>query len=181
MSEQTTFSEEQSDSFVRKVVSSPEGRFFTVFVAIAVLGWIMGMGSFQMNEIKIKNEIAAAERLAEEEEAARLSTLNDEFSSSKYSKYENSLGDFKYYFNSKSNCKTQRSCAYPVVLSKYSCESVDFEFTFTKKSGEMVSTVNLTEAYVSSLSPIKLYIDSTNDKSTDYVDLTKATCNGESF
>ena len=181
MSEQTTFSEEQSDSFVRKVVSSPEGRFFTVFVAVAVLGWIMGIGSFQMNEIKIKNEIAAAERLAEEEEAARLSTLNEEFSNSKYKKYANRKGDFKYYFNSKSNCKTQRSCAYPVILSKYNCESVDFEFTFTKESGEIVSTVNLTEDYVSSLSPIKLYLDSTNNKSTDYVDLTKATCNGESF
>jgi hypothetical protein len=180
MSEQTTFSEEQSDSFVRKVVSSPEGRFFTVFVAVAVLGWIMGMGSFQMNEIKIKNEIAAAERLAEEEEAARLSTLNDEFSSAKYSKYKYSLGDFKYYF-ADGKCKTKRSCAAPVVLSKYNCESVDFEFTFTKKSGEIVSTVNWTEAYVSSLSPIELDIESTNDKSTDYVDLTKATCNGESF
>ena len=181
MSEQTTFSEEQSESFVRKIVSSPEGRFFTAFVVVALLGWTLGMGSYQMNENKIRNEIAAAERLAEEEEAARLTTLNENFASSEYSEFEYSIGDFKYYFDTDSLCETQRSCAYPVVLSKYNCESVDFEFTFTKESGEVVSTVNLTETYVSSLIPVDLYFDSTNNKSTDYVNLISATCNGESF
>ena len=181
MSEQTTFSEEQSESFVRKIVSSPEGRFFTAFVVVALLGWTLGMSSYQMNENKIRNEIAAAERLAEEEEAARLTTLNENFASSEYSEFEYSIGDFKYYFDTDSLCETQRSCAYPVVLSKYNCESVDFEFTFTKKSGEVVSRVNLTETYVSSLIPFDLYFDSTNNKSTDYVNLIQATCNGESF
>ena len=181
MSEQTTFSEGQSESFVRKIVSSPEGRFFSAFVVVALLGWTLGMGSYQMNENKIRNEIAAAERLAEEEEAARLTTLNEKFESSEYSKFEYSTGDFKYYFDTVSLCKTQKSCAYPVILSKYNCESVDFEFTFTKESGEVVSTVNLTETYVSSLIPVDLYFDSTNNKSTDYVNLISATCNGESF
>jgi hypothetical protein len=181
MSEQTTFSDEQSDSFARKVISSPEGRFFTVFVAVAVFGWVVGMGSFQMNELKIKNEIAAAERLAEEEEAARLTTLNEAFSSSEYSKYDYSSGDFKYYYDLSGNCETSKPCATPVILSKYNCESADFEFTFTKKSGEVVSTVNLTETFVSSLSPFDLYVESTNNTRIDYVNLVSATCNGESF
>jgi hypothetical protein len=181
MSDETTFSDVQSDSLMKKILSTPEGRFFSIFVAVAVFGWVVGMGSFQMNEMKIKNEIAAAERLAEEEEAARLTTLNEAFSSSEYSEFEYSIGDFKYYFDTDSLCETQRSCAYPVVLSKYNCESVDFEFTFTKESGEVVSTVNLTETYVSSLIPVDLYFDSTNSKSTDYVNLVSATCNGESF
>ena len=181
MSEQTTFSEGQSESFVRKIVSSPGGRFFTAFVVVALLGWTLGMGSYQMNENKIRNEIAAAERLAEEKEAARLTTLNEEFSSSKYSKYDYTSGDFKYYYDLAGKCKTQRPCGTPIILSKYNCESVDFEFTFTKESGEVVSTVNLTETFVSSLSPFELYVESTNDKNIDYINLISATCNGESF
>jgi hypothetical protein len=181
MSDETTFYEVQPDPLLRKFVRTPEGQFFIVFVTVAVLGWIFGMGSFQLNELRIKNEIAAAQKLAEEQEVARLDALNVEFSSSKYSKYEYTSGDFKLYYNTQSNCKTQRSCAYPVVLSKYNCESVDFQFTFTKESGDVVSTVNLTESYVSSLTPFKLYVESTNDKSTDYVNLISATCNGESF
>ena len=181
MSDETTFSDVQSDSFMKKILSTSEGRFFSIFVAVAVFGWVVGMGSFQMNEMKIKNEIAAAERLAEEEEAARLTTLNDEFSSSKYLKYDYTSGDFKYYYNTSGECKTLTPCGTPIILSKYNCESVDFVFTFTKKSGEVVSTVNLTETYVSSLSPFELYVESTNDKSIDFLNLVSATCNGESF
>ena len=181
MSDETTFSDVQSDSFMKKILSTPEGRFFSIFVAVAVFGWVVGMGSFQMNELKIKNEIAAAERLVEEEEAARLTTLNEEFSSSKYSKYDYSSGDFKYYYDLSGNCETQRACGTPVILSKYNCESADFEFTFTKKSGEVVSTVNLTETFVSSLSPFDLYVESSNDNKIDFINLVSATSNGESF
>jgi hypothetical protein len=181
MSDETTFSDVQSDSLVKKILSTPEGRFFSIFVAVAVFGWVVGMGSFQMNEMKIKNEIAAAERLAEEEEAARLTTLNEAFSSSEYSKYDYSSGDFKYYYDLSGNCKTSKPCGTPVILSKYNCESADFEFTFTKKSGEVISTVYLTETFVSSLSPFDLYVESTNNKRIDYINLVSATCNGESF
>ena len=117
MSDETTFSDVQSDSLMKKILSTPEGRFFSIFVAVAVVGWVVGMGSFQMNEMKIKNEIAAAEQLAEEEEAARLTALNEKFSSSEYSEFEYSIGDFKYYFDTDSLCATLRSSASPVVLS----------------------------------------------------------------
>ena len=131
--------------------------------------------------MQIKSEIAAAQQIEDEKAAERLADLTTEFSSSKYSKYDYTYEDFKYYFNTKANCKTSRECAFPVVLSKYNCDSVDFEFTFTLKSDEVVSTVRVTEDYVTSLTPINLYIELPNNKSTDYVNLISATCNGESY
>jgi len=181
VSEQTPFSNDSNFRTEPKVTSSNEGRFFIVFLSVAVIGWFLGFGSFQLNEMKIKNEIKAAEVRAQEEKAERLDALTSEFLSSKYSKFENTSGDFRYYFVTGSDCKTSRSCALPVFLSKYNCESVDFEFKFTKKSGDIVSTVFVTEKFVNSLDPFEVYFDSTNDKSTDYVDLVSATCNGESY
>jgi hypothetical protein len=159
-----------------------EGRFFGLFIALAVLSWSIGFTSFQLNELKIKREIAAAQKAEEEAKAERLKALNIDFTSSKYGGYTALPGGkFKYKFETNKNCKSSRPCATPTILSKFGCESVKLNFRFTKASGDIVSEVSLTEEYVSSLDPFTLYFESTNNKSVDYVEFVTATCNGESY
>jgi hypothetical protein len=172
----------KSKNFLEKLPRSPEGRFFGIFIALATISWSIGLASFQINELKIKREIAAAQKAEEEAKAERLKALNIEFTNSKYSEYIALPGaKFKYKFDSKRDCKGSRACAWPIILSKFDCDLVELNFQFTKSSGEVVSKVSLTEEYVSSLDPFTLYIESTNSKDVDYVDLITATCNGESY
>ncbi len=172
----------KSKNFLEKLPRSPEGRFFGMFIALAIISWTIGLASFQINELKIKREIAAAQKAEEEAKAERLRALNIEFTDSKYSDYIALPGaKFKYKFDSSKDCRGSRPCAWPTILSKFDCESVELNFQFTKSSGEIVSKVSLTEEYVSSLDPFTLYLESTNSKSVDYVDLITATCSGESY
>lgn len=174
-----------SRPFIERLPRTPEGRFFGAFLGLAILSWSIGLTSLQYDEFKIKREIAAVQKAEEAAKAARLDALNKEFSSLKYSFYENyrvtSGGDFKFAFDSKGNCRGSRSCAFPVIISKFSCDSAEFKFQFTKASGDVVSEVTITEEYVSSLDPINLYIESKSDKKTDYVDLVSAICEGSSY
>ena len=165
-----------------KLPRTSEGRFFSLFIALAVLRWSIGITSFQMNELKVKREIAAAKKAEDDAKALRLKALNVAYTNSKFNGFEyHSGGDFRYKFDTKSNCKGSRSCAFPIILSKYNCDSVDLTFTFTKASGDIVSTVNTSESYVSSLSLMELYIESSNNKDIDYVNFVSATCNGKSY
>ena len=165
-----------------KLPRTSEGRFFSLFISLAVLSWSIGIASFQMNELKVKREIAAAKKAEDDEKAVRLKALNIAYTDSKYADFEYLKGGyFRYKYDTKSNCKGSRACAFPIILSKYNCDSVDLKFTFTKASGEIVSTVNTSESYVSSLSLMELYIESSNNKDTDYIDFVSATCNGESY
>lgn len=175
----------KSRSFLERLPRTPEGRFFGAFLGLAILSWSIGLASLEYDEFKIKREIAAVQKAEEAAKAERLDDLNKEFSSLKYSLYENysvtSVGDFKYKFDSKGSCRGSRPCASTVIISKFSCDSAEFKFQFTRASGEVVSEVRITEEYVSSLDPINLYFESTNDKKTDYVDLVSATCEGASY
>lgn len=165
-----------------KLPRTSEGRFFSLFIALAVLSWSIGIASFQINELKVKREIAAAKKAEDDAKALRFKDLSKQFSSSKYNDFEyHTDGNFRYKYDTKSNCKGSRDCAFPIILSKFNCESVDLTFTFTKASGDIVSTVNTSESYVSSLSLMELYIESNNNKDTDYVNLVSATCNGKSY
>ena len=182
MTEPSLTPDTKSKFSLDRLPRTPEGRFFGVFIALAVLSWSIGFTSFQLNELKIKREIAAAQKAEEEAKAERLKALNIDFTSSKYSGYiALPGGKFKYKFDANGDCKGSRPCATPIILSKFDCESVELNFQFTKASGDIVSKVSLTEEYVSSLDPFTLYFESTNNKSVDYVDLVTAKCNGESY
>jgi hypothetical protein len=165
-----------------RIPRSAEGRFFALFISLAVLSWSAGIASFQLNEMRIEREIAAAQKAEAEAKAERLKSLNIEFGSSKYSKFTDLLGGkFKYKFDTTGSCKGSRACAELTIVSKFDCVSADLNFQFTLKSGEIVSKVNLREEFVSSLTPFDLYFESTNSKKVDYVELVSASCNGESF
>ena len=182
MSEPSLSPDTQSKFSLDRLPRTPEGRFFGLFIALAILSWSIGLTSFQLNELKIKREIAAAQKIEEEAKAERLKVLNIEFTSTKYNGYSALPGGkFKVKFDSDGQCKGSRPCATPTILSKFDCESVELNFHFTKSSGEIVSKVSVTEEYVSSLDPFTFYFESTNSKSVDYVDLITATCNGESY
>lgn len=182
MTDPSLIPETKSKSSLERLPRTPEGRFFGLFIALAVLSWSIGLTSFQLNELKIKREIAAAQKAEEEAKAEILKALNIEFTSSKYSGFTDLAGGkFKYKFDANGDCKSSRPCGVPTILSKFNCESIELNFQFTKLSGEIVSKVRLTEEYVASLDPFTLYVESTNNKSVDYVDLITATCTGESY
>jgi hypothetical protein len=185
MSEQNPISENQFKIIYQKIIRTSESRFFSVFIGLAILSWSIGIVNFQINEIQEKRAIEAAQKAEETANAQELKDLRIAFFGSEYADFDSPIefpaGEFRWKVNTKSNCEGSRECAYPVVLSLYNCDSANFKFTFTKESGEIVSSVNVTENFVSSLTPLNLYIESNVSSKSDFVNFTQATCNGKSY
>lgn len=185
MSEENPIFEKRFKLFYERMLRTSESRFLSIFIGLAILSWSAGIASSQINEIQVKRDIESAKKAEEAANSKALNELKVAFFDSRYADFDLPIefpaGEFRWKVNTKSNCKGSRECAYPIVLSLYNCDTAKFKFTFTKESGEIVSSVNVTENFVFSLVPINLYIESSVNATSDYVNFTQATCNGKTY
>jgi hypothetical protein len=181
---------EQDDSFkskanleIRNLLSSPERILFTVFLAVAVIGWSTGIGALQLNEYKINREIARVIEAENEAENLRLATLDTAWSKFDRKGWYLTYTSGEYFYwktNLKLVCKGSRECFEPIIISKFDCENVVFDWTFTK-GDVVVSKGRSSKDFVSSFIPFSLYIESPSSKQSEFVNITSIRCNGKSY
>ena len=182
--------DEQVDSFkskanveIRNFLSSPEKYFFTIFLAIAVIGWSAGIGALQLNEYKINREIARAIQAENYAKSLRLEAINTAWTEFNFKDwyFSNTSGEyFRWNTFDRGTCRGSKDCFSPTIMSKFDCDSVIVNWEFTKND-LVLSQGRASKEFVSSMVPFSLYIESTSTKSAEFVDITSFECIGKSY
>lgn len=159
-------------------------RFFKTFLTIALVMWTAGIAVAVTEEVRVKREIAAAKKAEKEAKQARLVELNEAWQTSINTKYRNwesnKFEDFMYDWNTKGRCKSQRTCAEPIIVSKFNCDQMTLYLEWTR-NGEIVEVSSAsTETVVYSLEEYKIYVE-TEQKNIQSVDVVNLYCKGKSY
>ena len=169
----------------RNVISSPEKRFFSLFLSLSILAWGTGIVTFQIHEAQVKREAAAiklADELAEEnakkERFAKLSSL---WAKSKYSNWDSFDSGIKYKIDNTKNCKGNKSCTNLIFVSKFNCDMFIVTMDFISTSSSTLSSVSESVPLVSSLEPIPLYFESTKSGTAKYFEIKSIRCEGQNY
>ena len=181
MSDTEVKSENKFALLFRSVTSSPEKKFFTLFIALSIISWSAGIASLQVHEAQVKREAAAVKLAEEKAKKDRLTKLDSLWAKSKYANWNVYEYGINYKFDSTKQCQGSRSCAYGTFVSKFNCDMFVVTLNFVSTSGGTLSSVTKSEPLVSSIEPVSLYFESTKSGAIKYVDFGSIKCEGQNY
>jgi len=88
MSDIEVKSENKFALLFRNITSSPEKKFFTLFIALSIISWSAGIASLQVHEAQVKREAAAVKLAEEKAKKDRLTKLDSLWAKSKYKSWQ---------------------------------------------------------------------------------------------
>lgn len=167
----------------KKLLLSPEKKFFAVFLVLALISWSSGVGALQLDQYKMNREIALAIQAENVAKNLRLEAITTAWTKFNFKDwyFSNTSGEYFRWNNfDRGTCKGSKDCFIPTIISKFDCDSVIINWEFTKDDS-VFSQGGASKEFVSSMIPFSLYIESASSKSAEFVDITSFKCIGKSY